>query len=134
MLRTDLRCSARTTPVPTLTELTNLFDALPELPPPVRRNRVSFAEQKKQAQSKTVPPPTVPEASPTGEASLLHRLFAWAFRSPSPQAAATTQDRKPNPFAVLKQGKKMIVIAAVDAGMISFFSFRQGCFEAFPMA
>ena len=46
---------------------------------------------------------------------------------------ASSQQRKVNPFAVLKAGKKMVVVAVVDAGMISFFRFGQGAFEDFPM-
>jgi tRNA-splicing endonuclease subunit Sen54 len=34
----------------------------------------------------------------------------------------------------LKQGKKMIVVAAVDAGNISFYRFGQGAFEEWTMA
>jgi tRNA-splicing endonuclease subunit Sen54 len=35
---------------------------------------------------------------------------------------------------VLKAGKKNVVIAAVDAGSVSFFRFGQGAFEELPMA
>jgi len=34
---------------------------------------------------------------------------------------------------VLKAGKKNVVVAAVDAGSISFFRFGQGAFEELPM-
>ena len=40
---------------------------------------------------------------------------------------------RPNPFQMLRLGKKMIVVAAVDAGMISFFRFCQGSFDEWPM-
>lgn len=34
----------------------------------------------------------------------------------------------------LKTGRKMVVVAAVDAGMTSFFRFGQGVFTEWPMA
>jgi tRNA-splicing endonuclease subunit Sen54 len=33
----------------------------------------------------------------------------------------------------LKAGKKMVVVAAVDVGNISFFSFSEGAFHEWPM-
>jgi len=33
----------------------------------------------------------------------------------------------------LRQGNKAVVIAAVDAGIVSFFRFGQGAFEEWPM-
>ncbi|TCD63612.1 tRNA-splicing endonuclease subunit sen54 [Steccherinum ochraceum] len=146
--------NARTTPIPTISELTELFDVLPELPPPVPRRRIPYADQKRQAQERekaksasapgsqpTAPSTAAPSASASASApastpstsanpTLFRRLFSWAWTAPE----SKPQERKPNPFAVLKQGKKMVVIAAVDSGMISFFSFRQGGFEEFPMA
>jgi len=41
--------------------------------------------------------------------------------------------RRPNPFMALKAGKKIVVIAVVDAGSISFFRFGQGAFTEWPM-
>ena len=67
--------------MPTLQELTDLFDVLPQVP---------------------LPPPRQP-------------------------------NRKPNPFVALKTGKKIIVIAVVDAGSTSFFRFGQGEFTEWPM-
>jgi len=58
--------------------------------------------------------------------TLFQRLFHTIFGS-SPFERPPQQ--KPHPFAVLKQGKKMIVVAAVDHGNISFFRFSQGAFE-----
>ena len=40
---------------------------------------------------------------------------------------------KPHPMQVLKTGRKMVVIAAVDAGTVSFFRFGQGGFDEMPM-
>lgn len=40
---------------------------------------------------------------------------------------------KPNAFQALKAGKKRVVIAAVDAGTVSFYGFAEGVFAAHPM-
>ncbi|GJE88397.1 tRNA-splicing endonuclease subunit sen54 N-term-domain-containing protein [Phanerochaete sordida] len=117
--------NARTTPMPSLTELNDLFEILPELPPPTPRRR-TVAPEKPAAptsQGRDTGGPPAPQ-------SWLERLFPWATSSKS--SAAPT--RRVNPFAVMKAGKKMVVIAAVDAGTISFFRFGQGAFEDFPMA
>jgi tRNA-splicing endonuclease subunit Sen54 len=42
--------------------------------------------------------------------------------------------QQPNPFAALKQGKKNIVIAVVDAGAVGFFRLGMGAFDEWPMA
>jgi tRNA-splicing endonuclease subunit Sen54 len=34
----------------------------------------------------------------------------------------------------LRQGKKIVIVAAVDAGIVSFFRFGEGAFEEWPMA
>lgn len=115
--------NARTTPMPSLTELNDLFGILPELPPPAPRKR-------------QVAPggPSAPAANnqsnnASTSSSFVERLFAWIY--PPTKAAPA---KRVNPFAVMKAGKKMVVIAAVDAGTISFFRFGQGAFEDFPMA
>ncbi|KAH9936421.1 tRNA-splicing endonuclease subunit sen54 N-term-domain-containing protein [Fomitopsis serialis] len=119
--------NARRTPMPTLSELTALFDVLPELPPPLPRKRQPFAQQKSVGAGPAPPPASAPKTMPSP--SMMQRLFPWAFSSPAP--AETT--RKVNPFLSLKTGKKMVVIAAVDAGMISFFRFGEGVFTEWPM-
>lgn len=53
----------------------------------------------------------------------------WRRREDTPVAA-----RRPNAFQMLKSGKKMVVIAAVDCGVISFYRFGQGGFEEWPMS
>ncbi|KAK7690178.1 hypothetical protein QCA50_006829 [Cerrena zonata] len=121
--------NARTTPIPTLSELTQLFGILPELPPPVPRRRLAFAQQKEQKTNVTIqnnPSPSIASS----ELSLLQRLIYFIYPARSPIAQVP---RPPNPFALLKAGKKLVIIAAVDAGIISFFGFRQGAFEEFPM-
>ena len=77
--------------MPTLQELTDLFDVLPEVPLPPPRQR---------------------------------RQLPANLSSPN---------RKQNPFVALKTGKKIIVIAVVDAGSTSFFRFGQGEFTEWPM-
>ncbi|KZT65818.1 hypothetical protein DAEQUDRAFT_730993 [Daedalea quercina L-15889] len=119
--------NARTTPMPTLTELAALFGALPELPPPLPRKRQSFAQHKADA---TAPPPASTSQTTHPPSSLVQRLFPWAF----PSRASPEPVRNANPFLSLKTGKKMVVIAAVDAGMTSFFRFGEGVFTEWPMA
>jgi len=120
--------NARTTPMPTLPELVDLFGVLPELPPPVPRRRMAFAEMSAAARApaaSAVPPPSI------AEPPLLRRLFAWAF--PPAPLQTTPPPRPPNPFMFLKTGKKMVVVAAVDAGMTNFFRFGEGVFSEWPM-
>ncbi|KAJ3573636.1 hypothetical protein NP233_g2305 [Leucocoprinus birnbaumii] len=147
--------NARTTPVPTLHELSALFNLLPDLPPPLPRLRrqayggkpmsatstPQLSQASASAPSRDSHPQESALASTTDSASkaphkplqakvtLLQCLFPSVFPPPplEPQ-------RRPNPFAALKQGKKIIVIAAVDNGNISFFRFSQGAFEEWPMA
>ena len=59
------------------------------------------------------------------------RLFAWIFGRPVEEKVVPP--RKPNPFAVLKGGKKTIVIGIVDNGTVGFFRFGMGAFEEMPM-
>lgn len=109
--------------MPSLHELTALFDVLPELPPPLPRQRR--------------PPPdkpineAVPSTSPVPQ-TLYRRLFSWAY--PHISSPPPIPQRRPNPFMALKAGKKTIVIAVVDAGSISFFRLGQGAFTEWPMA
>jgi tRNA-splicing endonuclease subunit Sen54 len=114
--------------MPTLEELTDLFDVLPEAPLPVPR-------QKR-------PPPGASSATPTpavaappvvaSEQTLLQKLFPWFFNSAS-APSSTAPARKTNPFVALKSGKKIVIIAVVDASNTSFFRFGQGEFTEWPM-
>lgn len=126
--------SARTTPMPTLHELSNLFDELPELPLPGPRQRrspgtASSTNIPSSSQGKNVTPETT--------ASLSKRIQSWLFAlfKIKTNSMKSSQPRpwRPNPFQVLKHGKKIIVVAAVDSGMISFYRFGQGVFEEWPM-
>ncbi|KAF4617922.1 hypothetical protein D9613_005767 [Agrocybe pediades] len=122
--------NARTTPMPTLQELTDLFDVLPEMPLPPPRQRKSPIG----GLPATTPPPTPKKESQpvvVPSPSFIHKFFPWFFSktaSPAPLA------RKINPFMALKTGKKTIIIAVVDASSTSFFRFGQGEFTEWPMA
>ena len=140
-----LPSSARTTPMPSLYELDALFSGLPFLPPPVPRRRTPYTAPGKSNSVPQKPKTSVPSL-PTPQdsrASLMQRLLEVLRRllpflyiktlGPGQEANKATAPRRVNPFAVLKAGKKMVVVAAVDAGTISFFRFGQGAFEDFPM-
>jgi tRNA-splicing endonuclease subunit Sen54 len=45
----------------------------------------------------------------------------------------STPAQRPNPFMALKAGRKLVVIAVVDVGSISFFRFGEGAFTEWPM-
>ncbi|RXW15794.1 hypothetical protein EST38_g10062 [Candolleomyces aberdarensis] len=123
--------NARTTPMPTLQELSDLFGVLPELPPPLPRQKRPANNAQEQSKPDEPAKAASPAPSPTtAEQSFLRRLFPWAF--PTPLQA--TKEQKVNPFMALKAGKKMIIIAAVDSGNISFFRFSEGAFCEWPMA
>ncbi|TBU29977.1 tRNA-splicing endonuclease subunit sen54 N-term-domain-containing protein [Dichomitus squalens] len=126
--------NARTTPMPTISELTDLFGELPELPPPVPRKRVSFAQQKLAASAPTQTPAPQTSLTPaSSQASLASRVWVWVW--PWSQADDKAKAPRPtNPFPSLKTGKKMVVVAVVDAGTISFFRFGQGVFTEWPMS
>ncbi|KAG6845162.1 hypothetical protein H0H87_012958 [Tephrocybe sp. NHM501043] len=137
--------NARTTPMPSLQELTDLFEVLPELPPPLPKIRRPLPGPTPVGPQSTTAPLTVastpsspthvssPRPSPLVQdpkTSFIQRLFPWAF----PSKLTPGSVRRPHPFMALKAGKKVIVIAVVDAGNISFFRFGQGEFTEWPMA
>src|SRR6267142_154205 len=111
--------------MPTLTELRHIYEGLPIIPPPIPRRRNPRSEK-----SGAVPKPS---SSPKGrDTTILTRLLShFPFRSTPPASEATPV--KINPFMALRQGNKAVVIAAVDAGIVSFFRFGQGAFEEWPM-
>ncbi|VDB87406.1 unnamed protein product [Peniophora sp. CBMAI 1063] len=112
--------NARTTPIPTLTEFDKLLSEQPELPPPVPRYRKPPSQQPSNANTTTASKP-----------SLFSRLLSWL---PGRHTTPTDTPRRVNPFMSLRQGKRIVVVAAVDAGVASFFRFGQGTFEEWPMA
>ena len=124
--------------MPSLVELTALFDALPEIPPPMPRVRQkppvkSGGEENtpgKKVQSKTRDGATM-ASTPSNSTSWFP---GWPFHKRTiHQPVKATPERRPHPMAVIKQGKKMAIIAVVDAGSPSFFRFGQGEFSEWPM-
>ncbi|KAF7361703.1 tRNA-int-end-N2 domain-containing protein [Mycena venus] len=116
--------NARTTPMPSLRELTDLFDISPEMPPPLPRQRRPLKGAAPPPPQNTPPPSAAPVSPPP---SLSRRILHW-FRPPPPEST-TPAPRKPHPFMVIKAGKKTVIVAVVDAGSTSFFRFGQGAFE-----
>ena len=128
--------------MPTLAELSRLFSEVPYLPDPVPRRRTPFV-----AAGPIKPAHVQPAASTTPGTVSTEQRTHWSQRMVDlirccctflfghriKEATSPSPARKVNPFAVLKAGKKLVVIAAVDAGNISFFRFGEGAFEDFPM-
>lgn len=123
--------SGRTTPMPSLAELTNMFALLPTIPPPLPRRR-------------NPPPTTTPSSSTpasTEPLSLFHYILCLAWLPESIRTRLRPKSKtpaapplKPHPFAAIRAGHKSIIIGVADAGMVSFFRFGEGCFEEWPMA
>jgi len=113
--------------MPTLAELTHIYQSLPVIPPPVPRKRNPPSEKPVPA-PKTSPPDarSHPPPFPTRLWSLLPFYSAPPASEPPPA--------KVNPFMALRQGNKSVVIAVVDVGTVSFFRFGQGAFEEWPVA
>lgn len=129
--------NARTTPMPTLYELTSLFDQVPEVLLPLSRRN---SAQKNANTAPTLVTNTTPSVMSRilslGDWLLCYFLRWVSHPFPLLSQAGKVSVKvppKPNPFASLKMGKKVIVIAAVDSGNISFFRFGQGVFEKWPM-
>jgi tRNA-splicing endonuclease subunit Sen54 len=132
--------SARTTPLPTLQDLAALFDVLPEMPtpPPRRRNPQTLRPPGPDSQpvsntaQSTISTLSTPPSPPP---SFTWRLLQWVFPSKPEDGISTSKNAivKPNPFVILKHGKKFAVVAAVDMGNISFFKFGQGDFSEYPI-
>lgn len=100
--------NARTTPVPTIDELTMLFGTLPN--------------------SSYQPTQKVPVKKLQTPSGLLARYLAWIRGLLQSQSTA-----KGNAFAHLKAGKKSVIFAVVDAGTTSLYRFNEGCFDEWPM-
>ena len=125
--------------MPSLVELTALFDALPEIPPPLPRVRQKLPANKSQekAAGKNAQPMTlktgkvaIPSTPPTSTSWFPGwSFYKWIARQPVKVAS----ERPPHPMAAIKQGKKVAIIAVVDAGSPSFFRFGQGEFSEWPM-
>ena len=115
--------------MPTLAELTHMYEGLPVIPPPVPRKRNPPSEK----------PVLVPKSPPfkgndtISRPSILVRFLSYFSLYSSPPVPGQTPV-KINPFMALRQGNKSVVIAVVDAGTVGFFRLGQGAFEEWPMA
>jgi tRNA-splicing endonuclease subunit Sen54 len=127
-----LQKSARTTPMPTLAELTHMYEDLPVNPPPLPRKR-NLPSGKAVSAPKPSPPPPTKKTDARLHPFFLAGLLSYLpfYNAPAPPRPAPV---KINPFMALRQGNKTIIIAVVDAGIVSFFRFGQGAFEEWPMA
>ncbi|GJJ15884.1 hypothetical protein Clacol_010162 [Clathrus columnatus] len=125
---------ARTTSLPTLHELTNLWSQLPETGPPLPRQKNHGKATKSSFGMK---PPTLSGTSTPVSSQhkfwIFNRLFSWFSHTKSPENNVVIQTRPPHPFAVLKNGKKTVVIGVVDCGTVSFYRFSLGAFEEMPL-
>jgi len=130
--------NARTTPMPSLSELTAIYDNAPELPLPLPRVRnpsqIQGVSYKKNAAGANIPlesrttKETITPSMTIGAANgLMPSWFSSRTSAPSKQ-----NERRVNPFAVLRQGTKTAIVATVDAGTINIFRFAQGAFETGP--
>lgn len=125
--------SGRTTPMPTLGELDRLLDVAPD-PPSIK------PRQKQQPRG---PPSSLKDSKACAEAtdrthtlygqeSIFVRFLRWLRILPGVNNGPPP--RRQNPMQALKAGKRIIVVAVVDVGMISFYRFGQGAFDQWPMA
>lgn len=121
--------NARTTPMPTLAELSHMYEGLPTIPPPVPRSRKAPP-----ATNTSVSKPSPPTGTAVGTHSSFLAKFLSYFLFRSTQSPPAPAPVKPNPFMALRQGKKIVIVAAVDAGIVSFFRFGEGAFEEWSMA
>ena len=145
VLSSSTLLSARTTHMPSLVELSALFDALPEIPPPMPRvrqkppaNNGGDKSQEKSAGKNSQFNKTPDARDKITVASIPSTSTSWFPGWPfhkriTQQPVKATPERRPHPMAAIKQGKKMAIIAVVDAGSPSFFRFGQGEFSEWPM-
>ncbi|KAG9018633.1 tRNA-splicing endonuclease subunit sen54 [Tulasnella sp. 427] len=154
--------SARSSCLPTLLEMSDMFNVADDWAPPLsKKAKAAAAAAARQAKRDTRQPSKAAEhglepagASPegvsvsdkpaanTGTATGIIAYFASFFSasrqppSPSASEAPSGPTRGPpstNPFAALKNGKKNFVVAVVDNGSTSFIRFTEGTFEEWPM-
>jgi tRNA-splicing endonuclease subunit Sen54 len=112
--------------MPTLAQFGTLFSELDTLPTPLPRKRTQ----------KLPPNDEALACNTTSDKLLLGRVrrYLLSFFNTTSTAVPNLVPTRPNPFVALKQGNKIIIIAVVDGGSISFFRFGEGCFENWPMA
>lgn len=130
--------------MPSLADLTTLFDVLPDVPPPIPRARrklpANYGGDKSQGKTprKDVHTKNLDAGGGVTTASApstsISWFSMWPFRKqPTQRRVESTPERRPHPMAAIKQGKKVAIIAVVDAGSPSFFRFGQGEFSEWPM-
>ncbi|KAH7104800.1 tRNA-splicing endonuclease subunit sen54 N-term-domain-containing protein [Auriculariales sp. MPI-PUGE-AT-0066] len=154
--------NARTTPMPTIHELTRLFHDAQEWPAAAPKHSIASSGNKLgNAQPK---PSTLPRQKATVSAAGVptnlssERIANGAANTAVPaltktptapvappwlplfyniwpfgHSAPAAPTRRPNPFVALRAGTKSIVIAVVDAGTITCYRFNQGDFASWPM-
>ena len=126
--------------MPTIHEFNNLFGQTPELPPlkprknPVAHQKGSSAKSASEAEKQPINPHTEMSLFSRIRNSALLLLYPRSAQAQGNRQGSRPQTWRPNPFQALKLGKKMVVVASVDSGMISFFRFGQGSFDEWPMA
>ncbi|CCO33893.1 putative tRNA-splicing endonuclease subunit sen54 AltName: Full=tRNA-intron endonuclease sen54 [Rhizoctonia solani AG-1 IB] len=117
---------ARKTPVPDIYQLTKMFASAEPRPPPPPRKR-GPPNSKAASQPSQKKPPQPKKANEAAPPSLWDRIRQTiGIASPSPT-------QKPNPFVHLKAGRKSVIVAAVDGGMVSLVRFGEGDFASWPM-
>ena len=130
--------------MPSLVELTALFDVLPEVPPPMPRVRQKPSagggggKSQENITGKNVQPksPNAEGKAMTGSPPSTSTSWfpRWPFHKKTTQhPIKAIPERRPHPMAAIKQGKKVAIIAVVDAGSPSFFRFGQGEFSEWPI-
>ncbi|CAE6480106.1 unnamed protein product [Rhizoctonia solani] len=115
---------ARTTPVPDIYQLTEMFASAEPRPPPPARKR-GLPNAKAAPQSKPLPSKKAEDPNP----SSLWKRICQSIRL----ASSAPTVHKPNPFVHLKAGRKSVIVAAVDGCMISLVRFGEGDFTSWPM-
>ncbi|KAJ7600989.1 tRNA-splicing endonuclease subunit sen54 N-term-domain-containing protein [Mycena floridula] len=116
---------ARKTSMPSLRELTDLFEIYPEVPVPPPKKRFPPTSASKPSASPQAPRP------PSRPTTIIGRISAWILGERKRSGPQTP--RGPNPFPALRAGHKMVIIAAVDNGNISFYRFAEGVFGSWEM-
>jgi tRNA-splicing endonuclease subunit Sen54 len=97
--------SARTTPVPSIQDLVALYEIVPGIPPNARLLSKHMEMQ-----------------------GVTRSVFEWIRRFFHPLTHV-----RPNVFKSLKEGKKSVIFAVVDAGTMNMYRFNEGCFDEWPM-
>jgi tRNA-splicing endonuclease subunit Sen54 len=105
-------------PFPTLPQMTEVFDIVPEVPKPYLRRRA--------------PPAGTPRPEPTPASSTTATSWVpgW-LKKVFGKNIMSKQDETPqvNTFLSLKQGDRTIIVAVVDGGNVGWTRLGRGGFE-----